>query len=355
MPRTRSARPLLPTALRSQSSFLLALSAISLAAIFAAPQRAAGDPLFGPPTFYQMHPDPRGIVIEDLNEDGRADLAIADATGSISVMLGSGDGSFPSRVDISLGALLTDLISGDWNGDGHVDLAASRFVDLPYDGSILVLLGNGDGTFRPATEYPAGTFTLDVDSIDLNRDGHPDLVGLNRNDHSISVFLGVGDGSFLPERRFPTEGEPFALALGDLNRDGRPDAVTSIYGSPQDLYSIFWGNGDGTFTPSAPVPELGIGYGVEIADVSGDNIPDLLSTGFPGLSIFQNRGDGTFLSPQSYATVAAPYRISLADVNGDRIPDVAVLCQGSDTPNGAVSVLLGAANGTFGSVALMEA
>ena len=188
MPRTRSARPLLPTALRSQSSFLLALSAISLAAIFAAPQRAAGDPLFGPPTFYQMHPDPRGIVIEDLNEDGRADLAIADATGSISVMLGSGDGSFPSRVDISLGALLTDLISGDWNGDGHVDLAASRFVDLPYDGSILVLLGNGDGTFRPATEYPAGTFTLDVDSIDLNRDGHPDYLLSNSATRGTMVW-----------------------------------------------------------------------------------------------------------------------------------------------------------------------
>jgi len=297
-----------------------------------------------------MNPDPRGIVIADLNEDGRADLAIADGTGSISVMLGNGDGSFPPGVTISVGALLTDLISGDWNGDGHVDLAASRFVpDLPPPGSILVLLGNGDGTFGTATEYPAGEFTLDVDSADLNSDGHPDLVGLNRNDHSISVFLGVGDGSFLPERRTPTEGEPFALALGDLNRDGRPDAVTSIYGSPHDLYSIFWGNGDGTFTPNAPVPQLSIGYGLEIADVTGDNIPDLVSTGFLGLTVFRNSGDGTLLSPRSYATADVPFRVALADLNADQIPDAAVLCQGFSAQNGAVSVFPGAADGTFGS------
>src|SRR2546422_919399 len=98
MPRTRSARAFLEAALHSQPSFLLALSAIFFAVTLAAPQRAAGDPLFGSPVFYHMLPDPRAIVIEDLNEDGRADLAIADATGSISVMLGGGNGSFPARV-----------------------------------------------------------------------------------------------------------------------------------------------------------------------------------------------------------------------------------------------------------------
>src|SRR5204862_169275 len=77
---------------------------------------------------------------------------------------------------------------GDFNGDGKLDLVT--------EGS--VLLGNGDGTFKPAVNFSTGASPISVAVGDFNRDGKPDLAVANRGPDNVSVLLGNGDGTFQP-------------------------------------------------------------------------------------------------------------------------------------------------------------
>ena len=112
-----------------------------------------------------------------------------------------------------------------------------------------VLLGNGDGTFRPQARLAAGGLPSAVAVGDVNGDGQPDLVTANDHAGDVSVLLGNGDGTFRPQARFAVGLWPVAVAVGDVNGDGKPDLVTANNGSGD--VSVLLGNGDGTFRPQA--------------------------------------------------------------------------------------------------------
>jgi len=123
------------------------------------------------------------------------------------------------------------------------------------------LLGNGDGTFRPATSYPSGGLNaLSVAAADFNGDGHIDLAVANLCSSSscangeVGVLLGTGDGTFQAARSYASGGsQTNFLAVGDFNGDGKPDLATAInYASGGNsanggVAGILIGNGDGTF------------------------------------------------------------------------------------------------------------
>ena len=113
----------------------------------------------------------------------------------------------------------------DLNGDGRPDLAVAN----QYSTTVSVLLGNGDGTFGPRSDYGTGSDPGSVAIRDLNGDGKPDLAVANGSSNTVSVLLGNGDGTFGPKSDYGIGGGPSSVAIGDLNRDGRPDlAVTKI-------------------------------------------------------------------------------------------------------------------------------
>jgi uncharacterized protein (DUF2141 family) len=112
----------------------------------------------------------------------------------------------------------------------------TKDCDNQTPGLVAVLLGNGDGTFQPAVAYnPGGAWTKTVAVADVNGDTKPDLLVTNQcgvgctgtNDEgSVGVLLGNGDGTFQPAVNFRTGGPGAladSLAVGDFNRDGRPD------------------------------------------------------------------------------------------------------------------------------------
>ena len=112
------------------------------------------------------------------------------------------------------------LVAGDFNGDGHLDLA----VDQGNSNDISVLLGNGDGTFQAPKTFAAGLPPVALVAVDFNGDGRLDLAVANPNDNEISVLLGNGDGTFADPGQFATT--PHATPLvADVNGDGTSDVL----------------------------------------------------------------------------------------------------------------------------------
>ena len=194
----------------------------------------------------------QSVAIQDVNRDGIPDLVVAiacvsstDCSGVVDVMLGNGDGTFgPVQTYLSGGYMAMSAAVADLNGDGKPDIVVANSAVSSTDetnGSIGVLLGNGDGTFQSARKYNSLAFaTWDVAVADVDGDSIPDVVtsnachsapnGSSCSSGAVTVLFGKGDGTF-PRTAIYSAGAAQSrhLAVADLNHDGRPDvAVVSI-------------------------------------------------------------------------------------------------------------------------------
>jgi hypothetical protein len=288
-----------------------------------------------------------GFTAGDFNRDGKLDVAVfqdLNSSSSLDILLGKGDGTFSSVVLIKVPKNSCCAVTGDFNGDGFLDLA---FAD--GFSRVFVLLGNGDGTFKPlpSTKMSQGPSLVAVG--DFNGDGKLDLVTSNGNNNSISILLGNGDGSFQPEIDIIGIPAPFFLAVGDFNRDGKLDIGVVEGGSG---FTIFLGNGDGTFTrgntyasPSA--------QSIAAADLNGDGNLDLVvvngADGQQGdWEVFLGNGDGTFRGGVDYSPGGGFDSATVADINGDGKQDV-IASGAFGTYANMLAVFLGNGDGTFQS------
>src|SRR5207247_143990 len=179
------------------------------------------------------------------------------------VLLGNGDGTFQPALSFAAGSNAVSVAVGDVNGDGRPDLVVADLgLNTGYS-TVLVLLGNGDGTFQPARDFDVGTHPISVAVGDVNGDGRPDLAVANAGSNNVSVLLGYGDGTFQPALSFAAGTYPVSVAVGDVNGDGRPDLATANYNSndvsvlinntalvPNTLTVSKAGTGSGTVTSS---------------------------------------------------------------------------------------------------------
>jgi hypothetical protein len=315
---------------------------------------------------------PEGGAVGDFNGDGKLDLAIANSSGggpgNLSILLGNGDGTFTAAPSPSTGAWPVSVVVGDFNGDGIPDLAVAN--GWPTTGNtVTILLGDGKGGFTEASSPAAGEGPVSLAVGDFNGDGKLDLAVADwgsdfygsTSNGTVTILLGNGDGTFTAAPSSPTVGlVPVSVVTGDFNGDGKLDLA--VYNWIGGTVTILLGNGDGTFTaaPKSPVigaqPGLVVGDFNEMAvgDFNGDGKLDLavVNSATCSITILLGNGDGTFTPTASPpATGLGPGGVAVGDFNDDGKLDLAVANWGynypSPTINGNVTFLLGNGDGTF--------
>ncbi len=239
----------------------------------------------------------------------------------------------------------------DFNGDGKLDMAVPVYSIGGPVTDVNIFLGNGNGTFKAGPAFPlTGQNVNNVAVGDFNGDGKIDLAISMPDAGEVQVLLGNGDGSFTPLAPISVPAGVFQVGTGDFNGDGKVDLVVTAY-----ELTVLLGNGDGTFTAQPSIPIAGGAASTAVGDFNGDGIADLAVAdngsefGPSSVTILLGRGDGTFTQvTESPATGVEPLAIAVGDFNGDGILDLAVtnLNDGNPIP-GTVTILIGKGNGFF--------
>jgi FG-GAP-like repeat len=293
-----------------------------------------GDGTFFPRVDYSLGPKPTtqahlGLIVSDFNQDNIPDLAIAGGP-NVTVFLGKGDGTFGPASHFSTLNGPESLVAGDFNRDGHVDIAVGTST---INGVDTLLLGNGDGTFRRGTNFLGGKNAVAVTTGAFTISGFLDLATLGNALHENAVYFlpGKGDGTFGTLSKDPTGSLPKSIQAADLNGDDRLDLIVTDNGA--DSVSVLLGNGDGTFLSHVEYPAGTKPIGLALADVNGDGMLDLVVTcvGTNQMAILLGNGNGTFQTPAFYKTGKSPRAVAVGDFNNDGKLDFVVANWGSNT------------------------
>jgi Ca2+-binding RTX toxin-like protein len=264
----------------------------------------------------------QSLAIADLG-NGHPDILVSNQYyGVVSVLLGNGNGTFqpPTEVTVTTTTNVNNMLVGDL-GNGEPDL-----VTLGSDGDVSILLGNGDGTFQPPQTISVGGTLRTLNFADISGDGHTDIVLADRSAGTVVLLPGNGDGTFGSPQTISAAGtDVYSVEVADLN--GHPGLVTS---NKDGAVDVVLGNGDGTFQPAVQVFSTGAttnqGGGFLEGDLNGDGSPDLIvANSSHQIYSLINNGDGTFQSPTAVSsnnTSTYYHDASLVDLNGDGKADL---------------------------------
>ncbi len=236
---------------------------------------------------YTVGLGPIFLIADDFNNDGKLDIVTANKNSvDISVILGTGTGTFGSAINIAQTDEPLQIASADFNNDGKKDLAVIKYLV----NKVFIYQGNGSGNFTAGSSFTVGTQPRGITAGDYNGDGKMDVATGNGSSNNMSVLLGTGTGSFGTAVNYPAAAGPNSIITSDFNNDGKKDiALAAAF----DAVSIYLGAGNGTF--SAPTnltlhggssPEC-----IIAEDFNGDNKLDIATanTGSDSISIFLNQ------------------------------------------------------------------
>ena len=301
---------------------------------------------------------PSSIAIGDFNGDGKPDLAVANLSNTVSVLLnttatGAMPSSFAAKVDFTTGSRADSVAIGDFNGDGKPDLAVAK----SNASTVSVLLnttatGATTPSFAAAVDFTTGSIPFFVAIGDVNGDGKPDLAVSNANSNTVSVLLnttatGATTPSFASRVDFTTRVGPRSVAIRDVNGDTKPDLAVTNLSAPSGVSVLLNTTATGATTASfAARVDFTAGvapYSVALGDVNGDGRPDLAvanQTSNTVSVLFNTTTTGAttpnFAAKVDFTTGSTPFSVAIGDVNGDGKPDLAV----ANTQSNTVSVLL---------------
>jgi glucose/arabinose dehydrogenase len=200
---------------------------------------STGSDGYAPFANYAAGAAPHSVAVQDLDEDEDYDVAVANrSSNNLSILIGDGTGTLQAPVNLDTAPAPHEVRTADLNSDGHLDLVTAN------DGSdtVSVLIAEPDGGFAPAVSYPVGNAPMSVVAVDLDGDGVKDLATANSAGYpnpiastSIGLSLGNGDGTFEPATQLEAGPHPFSIAAGDLDSDEWADLVIANFNVGSNL------------------------------------------------------------------------------------------------------------------------
>ncbi len=293
---------------------------------------------------YPTGVNPYSVSTGDFDGDGKLDLAVANNSfNNVSVFRNTGSSgtiSFAAKVDFSTGTQPISVSTGDFDGDGKTDFAVANYSS--YTVSVFRNTGSsGTISFATKVDYPTGAYPYSVSTDDFDGDGKTDLaVGITSG--YVSVFRNTGSSgtiSFATKVDF-TSGGSYALSnisKGDLDGDGKTDLAVTNYGS--NSVSVLRNTGRRGIISFATNVGFATGSNprsVSIGDLDGDGKLDLAVTNYGSnyVSVFRNTGSSgtiSFAAKVDFSTGTQPSSVSTGDLDGDGKLDLAVANNGSNS------------------------
>jgi hypothetical protein len=288
------------------------------------------------------------LHLADLDEDGHVDVLTANQDGAIDSYRATGGRTLadPVHILVTSSGYLAHVTAGNLDGDGHLDLVASDTF-----GGIWVLLSTGPATFGPPVLLPStgssGTgarYPTDLDIVDLDGDGHNDVIVTDESYSRLLISWGDGSGSFGSPTAVSVYGGPSSSAFGDFNEDGLLDILVTNVSSGS---SFLFGKTGRAFTPMS-VLTTNV-HRSAIGDLNHDGHLDAVLPDYKlgSLAVRIGDGAGNFDIPTPPPVGATPVSAAIADFDGDGVPDVAVGNSENQSANEDVSFLRGHGDGQF--------
>jgi hypothetical protein len=289
--------------------------------------RTAGAGTFSLRVDLPTRPSPQAAGAADLNGDGHPELVVANASGaSLEVLDVRGFSGAPiSRKELQLGSCYPIYMTV-----ANLDRDTDTDVALSCGGGLVILLNDGQGNLAVTRRYPLPGDSHGVAVTDFDEDGTPDIV-LDHSAHGPVRFKGAGDGSFVQGAALASRaGSGAGMAVVDMNRDGHVDVIARTGANPEPNVALFPGDGQGGFfgpearllnsglsSQSAPVTQ----QRVHTVDVDGDGVMDVLRFRGEWLDVLQGLADGGQAPP---LTLYAPGFENAApmDMDDDGLPEL---------------------------------
>ncbi len=281
-------------------------------------------------------PPGNALSVGDANGDTFVDLLFGTY-----VVPGDGAGGFGAGFGVPLGDTPLDATLVDLDGDGHQDLVTADFGDGvgpgSSGGSVSVALSNGSGFFvLPGTLYPIPHAGFDAAVADLDGNGTQDILSAH-GQGGLWMLMGDGLGGFSAPVQVPAgPASATSIDLADVNADGFPDA---LLGSGSKTTAVMLADGNGGLLPAVDHFVGNASTAVRLLDLSGDGVLDIVTANSNGLALARGEGAGqfaTFNQPELFDELQA---IARGDLDGDGHLDVVTV--GDDGVRGRLIVLLG--------------
>jgi hypothetical protein len=274
---------------------------------------------------------PQSVDIGDVNGDGKNDVVVGNSRLNIQVFLQDANGNLASS-SVHPTQNSTVVKIGDLNGDGRLDVAGIGHGTS----NASVLYQNPDGALAPPVFFnaPHGGFD-DLDIGDINADNRNDLIVMSGQGYAynnMAILTQSLSGSFEPAVFYDLgfDVNTSGLGVGDVNGDQLNDVIVSYGGNkPASKIGIFHQQ-SGVLMPAVSLPSYDIPEPVEIKDVTGDGLSDIvvLHGGWNSLGVYAQTADGSLspeqLFPIPYASSYNVQGLALGDINNDGLPDAAI-------------------------------